>query len=42
VTDSGDGLLRRFADTIFVRPQDKLKLYSLFQRSVWQPARRAA
>ena len=42
VTDSGDGLLRRFADTIFVRPQDKLKLYWLFQRSAWQPARRAA
>ncbi|MHB8589790.1 MAG: amidoligase family protein [Candidatus Dormibacteraceae bacterium] len=42
VTDAGDGLLRRFADTIFVRPQDKLKLYWLFQRSAWQPARRAA
>ncbi len=41
-TDSGDGLLRRFADTIFVRPQDKLKLYWLFQRSAWQPARRVA
>src|SRR5579864_2590001 len=42
VADSNDGLLRRFADTIFVRPQDKLKLYWLFQRSAWQPARRAA
>src|SRR5579864_2820085 len=42
VIDSNDGLLRRFADTIFVRPQDKLKLYWLFQRSAWQPARRAA
>jgi hypothetical protein len=42
VTDSSDGLLRRFADTIFVRPQDKLKLYWLFQRSAWQPARRVA
>jgi hypothetical protein len=42
VTDSNDGLLRRFADTIFVRPQDKLKLYWLFQRSAWQPARRVA
>ena len=42
VDDSGDNLLRRFADTIFVRPQDKLKLYWLFQRSAWQPARRAA
>jgi hypothetical protein len=42
VADNGDHLLRRFADTIFVRPQDKLKLYWLFQRSAWQPARRAA
>jgi hypothetical protein len=42
VAESGDHLLRRFADTIFVRPQDKLKLYWLFQRSAWQPARRAA
>ena len=42
VTDSGEGLLRRFADTILVRPQDKLMLYWLFQRSAWQPARRAA
>ena len=42
VADSRDGLLRRFADLVFVRPQDKLKLYWLFQRSAWQPARRAA
>ena len=42
VADSGDQLLRRFADLVFVRPQDKLKLYWLFQRSAWQPARRAA
>ena len=42
VADTSDNLLRRFADTIFVRPQDKLKLYWLFQRSAWQPARRAA
>ena len=42
VADTGDHLLRRFADLIFVRPQDKLKLYWLFQRSAWQPARRAA
>jgi hypothetical protein len=42
VQDSGDRLLRRFADLVFVRPQDKLKLYWLFQRSAWQPARRAA
>jgi hypothetical protein len=40
--DPGDGLLRRFADLVFVRPQDKLKLYWLFQRSAWQPARRSA
>ena len=42
VADEGDHLLRRFADLIFVRPQDKLKLYWLFGRSAWQPARRAA
>jgi hypothetical protein len=42
VDDSGDHLLRRFADLVFVRPQDKLKLYWLYQRSAWQPARRAA
>ena len=42
VEDSGDHLLRRFADLVFVRPQDKLKLYWLFQRSTWQPARRVA
>src|SRR5438105_4293548 len=42
VEDTNDGLLRRFADTIFVRPQDKLKLYWLFQGSAWQPARRVA
>ena len=40
-TDPGDGLLRRFADLVFVRPQDKLKLYWLFQRSAWQPSRSA-
>lgn len=42
VQDSGDHLLRRFADLVFVRPQDKLKLYWLYGRSSWQPARRAA
>ena len=42
VSDTGNHLLRRFADLVFVRPQDKLKLYWLFQRSAWQPARRAA
>ena len=42
VADSGDHLLRRFADLVCVRPQDKLKLYWLFQRSAWQPARGAA
>ena len=40
--DSGDGLLRRIADSIFVRAQDKLKLYWLYERSARQPARRAA
>jgi hypothetical protein len=38
----GERLLRRFADTVFVRPQDKLKLYWLFRRSAWQPGTRAA
>ena len=38
----GERLLRRFADLIFVRPQDRLRLYWLFQRSAWQPAGRAA
>ncbi|MGH7760008.1 MAG: amidoligase family protein, partial [Candidatus Dormibacteraceae bacterium] len=42
VQDAGDHLLRRFADLVFVRPQDKLKLYWLYGRSAWQPARRAA
>jgi len=32
-----DQLLRRFADMVFVRPRDKLKLYWLYQRSAWQP-----
>jgi hypothetical protein len=36
-TDDNDQLLRRFADTVFVRPKDKLKLYWLYQRSAWQP-----
>jgi hypothetical protein len=35
--DDNDQLLRRFADTVFVRPKDKLKLYWLYQRSAWQP-----
>ena len=38
----GERLLRRFADLIFVRPQDRLRLYWLFQRSAWQPAGRVA
>ena len=38
----GEHLLRRFADMVFVRPQDKLRLYWLFQRSAWQPGTRAA
>src|SRR5713101_274649 len=40
-TEQGDGLLRRFADLMFVRPKDKLKLYWLYERSAWQPARTA-
>jgi Putative amidoligase enzyme len=40
--DDGDRLLRRFADLIFVRPQDKLKLYWVYQRSAWQRTRRGA
>ena len=34
-----DGLLRRFADLVFVRPQDKLKLYWVYEGSGWQRAR---
>jgi hypothetical protein len=34
--DERDGLLRRFADLVFVRPQDKLKLYWVYERSAWQ------
>ncbi len=41
-TEQGDGLLRRFADLMFVRPKDKLKLYWLYERSAWQPGRGAA
>jgi hypothetical protein len=40
--DDGDRLLRRFADLIFVRPHDKLKLYWVYQRSAWQRTRRGA
>src|SRR5438445_10681681 len=36
--DQGDGLLRRFADLMFIRPKDKLKLYCLYQRCALQPA----
>ena len=39
--DDGDRLLRRFADLIFVRPKDKLKLYWVYQRSAWQRGRAA-
>jgi hypothetical protein len=35
--DDNDQMLRRFADMVFVRPKDKLKLYWLYQRSAWQP-----
>ncbi|MFI5284412.1 MAG: amidoligase family protein [Candidatus Dormibacterales bacterium] len=41
-SDQGDGLLRRFADLVFVRPKDKLKLYWLYERSTWQRGRTAA
>jgi hypothetical protein len=34
--DERDGLLRRFADLVFVRPKDKLKLYWVYERSGWQ------
>ena len=37
-SDQGDQLLRRFADLIFIRPKDKLKLYWAYQRSAWQAA----
>lgn len=37
-SDQQDRLLRRFADLVFVRPQDKLKLYWVYQRSAWQRA----
>jgi hypothetical protein len=37
--DEGDRMLRRFADLIFVRPKDKLKLYWVYQRSAWQRTR---
>ena len=41
-SDEGDGLLRRFADLVFVRPKDKLKLYWLYEHSAWQRTRTAA
>jgi hypothetical protein len=34
--DEHDRLLRRFADLVFVRPRDKLKLYWVYERSSWQ------
>ncbi|MHB8509426.1 MAG: amidoligase family protein [Candidatus Dormibacteria bacterium] len=34
--NDNDQLLRRFADTVFVRPKDKLMLYWMYQRSAWQ------
>jgi len=40
--DQGDRLLRHFADLIFVRPIDKLKLYWLYHRSAWQRTRSGA
>jgi hypothetical protein len=41
-SDQNDGLLRRFADMVFVRPKDKLKLYWLYEHSAWQRSRAAA
>ena len=41
-SDQSDRLLRRFADMVFVRPKDKLKLYWLYERSAWQQGRGAA
>jgi hypothetical protein len=41
-SDSSEHLLRRFADLVFVRPQDKLRLYAQYQRSAWQQLQRAA
>jgi hypothetical protein len=35
-TGDGDRLLRRFADLIFVRPSDKLRLYATYQHTAWQ------
>jgi hypothetical protein len=37
--DSGDHLLRRFADLVFVRPTDRMRLYNLYERSAWQRLR---
>jgi putative amidoligase enzyme len=34
--DERDHLLRRFADLVFVRPRDKLKLYWMYEGSAWQ------
>jgi hypothetical protein len=41
-SDDNDRLLRSFADLVFVRPKDKLKLYWLYQRSAWQHLQRRA
>jgi len=40
--DQSDRLLRRFADLIFIRPKDKLKLYWLYEHTAWQHSRVAA
>jgi hypothetical protein len=37
--DSGDHLLRRFADLVFVRPTDRMRLYNMYERSAWQRLR---
>src|SRR3989441_11649945 len=35
-SDDRDRLLRRFADLVFVRPMDRLKLYWVYEQSAWQ------
>ena len=34
---AGDNLLREFARIVMRRPEEKLKLYSIFERTDWQP-----
>jgi hypothetical protein len=39
--DSSDRLLRTFADLVFVRPRDRMRLYNLYEQSAWQQLGRA-